>query len=76
MISSARKPEQKWLYWNPQNSHSGHKLLNPTTSVNIFNWYPYTQLQNAKLNLSNFTVTLHFNCEINYTCDCWYCSLQ
>ena len=61
MMSSARKPEQKRLYWNPQNSHSGHKLLSPITSVSIFNWYPYIQLQNAKLNLSNFTATLPFN---------------
>ena len=33
----------------------------PTTLVTKFNWSPYLHLQNAKLNLSNFTVTSPFN---------------
>ena len=30
----------------------------------IFSWSPYLQLQNAKLNLSNFIVTSSFNREV------------
>ena len=67
LISSAGEPEQKWLYWNPQNSRSGHQLMSPTTWVTIFNWSPYLHLQNAKLCLSNFTVTSPLNRDINYT---------
>ena len=33
----------------------------PTTLITKFNWSPYLHLQNAKLNLSNFTVTSPFN---------------
>ena len=36
LISSAGEPEQKWLYLNPQNSHSGHQLMSPTTAVTIY----------------------------------------
>ena len=50
-----------------KNGH-GHQLMTPTTSVTVFNWSPYLQLQNAKLNVSNFDVTSPFNREINYTC--------
>ena len=32
----------------------------------IFNWSPYLQLQNAKLHLSNFTITSAFNREKIY----------
>ena len=41
LISSAGKPEHKWLYWNPQNSCSGYQLMNPVTWVTIFDWSPY-----------------------------------
>ena len=56
---------------NLRSSRSGHQLMSPTTSFHIFNWSLYLQLQNAALNLSNFTVTLTFNREINYTCILW-----
>ena len=36
LTSSAGEPEQKWLYLNPQNSHSGHQLMSPTTAVTIY----------------------------------------
>lgn len=39
--------------WNTWNSHAGHELRSPTTSVIIFNWSFYIQLENTKLNLSN-----------------------
>ena len=44
----------------------------PTTLVTKFNWSPYLHLQNAKLNLSNFTVTSPFNREITYICIGWH----
>ena len=68
LISSTGKPEQKWLYWSPQKSCSGHQLMSLTARVIIFSWSPYLHLQIPKLNLSNFTVTSPFNREINYTC--------
>ena len=76
LISSAEDPEQKWLYWNPWNSRSGHPTMSPITWFTIFNLSPYLQLQDAKLNLSNFIVTSPFNTEINYTCICWHSSLE
>ena len=76
LISSAGEAKQIWLYWNPQNSHSSHQLLSPTTWVIIFNWPPHRQFQNAKLSLSNFTVTSPFNREINYTCISYHSSLE
>ena len=76
LISSVVQPQQEWLYWNPQKSHFGHQLINPTISVTIFNWYPYLQLQNAKLNLSNYTVASPFNREINYTCTSQHSCLE
>lgn len=39
--------------WNIRNSYSGHELRSPTTSVIIFNWSFYLQLENATLNLWN-----------------------
>ena len=38
--------------------------MSPLFSVTTFNWSPYLQLQNTKLNLSNVTVTSPFNREI------------
>ena len=35
--------------------------MNPTTSDTITNWSPHLQLQNPKLNLSNFTATSPLN---------------
>ena len=49
LISSAGEPQQKWLYWNSRNSCSGHQLMSQTTSVTIFTWSPFLQLQNAIL---------------------------
>ena len=66
-MSFAGEQEKKWLYWNPQNNHFGHQLINPTTLVTIFNWSAYLQLQNAKLNLSNVSVASPSNKEINDT---------
>ena len=34
------------------------------------------QFENAKLSLSNFTVSSPFNREINYTCFDWHSSLE
>ena len=48
-------------YWNPRNSRSGHQRMSFTTWITIFNWSPYLQIQNVKLNLSNFNVTSPFN---------------
>ena len=76
LISSAGEPGQKWLYWNTPDSRPGHHLTSPTTWVTIFNWSPYIQLQNSKLNLSNFRVTSTFNKEINYACIGWHSSLE
>ena len=57
-------------------SRPGHHLMSPTTWVTTFNWSPYIQLQNSKLNLSNFRVTSTFNKEINYACISWHSSLE
>ena len=67
---------KKWLYWNTPDSRPGLHLTSPTTWVTIFNWSPYIQLQNSKLNLSNFRVTSTFNKEINYACIGWHSSLE
>ena len=71
LINSAGEPVHKWLYWNPRNSRSGHQLMSPTTWVIIFNWSPHFQLQNTKLNLSDFTANSSFNRETNYKCIDW-----
>ena len=76
LISSAETSEQKWLYRNLHNSRSGHQLMSPTTSITIFNCSLYLQLQNAKRNLPNYTVTSPFNRERNYTCIGWHSSLE
>ena len=59
-----------------QRKCSGHQLMSPTTSVTIFNWSPYLHFENAKLNLSNFTVISPFNTEASYTCIVWHSSLK
>ena len=76
LISSIGEPERKWLYWNLRSSCSGHQLMSPTTWFTICNWSLYIQLQNATLDLSNWTVTLPFDKEMNYTYNVWYSSLK
>ena len=72
----AVEPEQKRLYWNPWNSRSYNQMMSPTIWETIFIWFSYLQLQNAKLNLLNFTVTSPFNRESNYTFIGRYSSLE
>ena len=76
LVNSAGEPEQKWLYWNPQNSHFGQPLMSLSTWFTKFSWSPYLQLENAKFNLANFTVTAPFNREINYACIGWHSFLE
>ena len=71
-ISPAGEPEciviPKQSLWSPTDE--------PFHFDHYFDLSPYLQLQNAKLNLSNFTVTLPFHGEINCTCTGWKSSLE
>ena len=65
-ITVLKPPKQ--LLWSSPNE--------PYHLTHYIYWSPYLQLQNSKLNLSNFTVTSPFNREINYTCIGWHSFLE
>ena len=44
--------------------------------IHIYIYIYILQFENAKLSLSNFTVSSPFNREINYTCFDWHSSLE
>ena len=78
----ANKQTKKYSQWwavEPDQCCWGDRAK---TVALVINWSalplesPYFQLQNAKLNPSNFTVTSSFDREINYTCIGWHSSLE